>query len=224
MGRKETIVRPATRSGVCLRRHLRGTDSDGRFHRPLHRVPDDAVATLVSASIFTDGRGRHGAKGRHVPASQRRGRTSARPARYRSGVEKGSTPQPNRRPLPLALSNSARASGLVYLYPGPKASYRNGLLHDYLQRFIYDGHGIVGVLRWPLLAGLVSFFGLLLFATRKDVERLKEMKYGRLLKGPVLVSPKGFNRAVKGDGVGFQTVEFKQLMRIPERAEDSILN
>jgi len=34
-----------------------------------------------------------------------------------------------------------------------------------------------------------------------------------------LVSPKGFNHAVKGDGVGFQTVEFKQLMRIPQRAE-----
>ena len=142
----------------------------------------------------------------------------ARPA-IEADVEKGSTPQPNRRPLPLALSDSARTSGLIYLYLGPKASYRNGPLHGYLRRFFYDGHGIVGVLRWPLLAGLVSFFGLLVFATRKDVERLKEMKYGRLLKGPVLVSPKGFNRAVKGDGVGFQTVEFKELMRIPERAE-----
>jgi len=142
----------------------------------------------------------------------------ARPA-IEADVEKGLTPQPNRRPLPLALSDSARASGLIFLYPGQKASYRNGPLHAYLQRFVYDGHGIVSVLRWPLLAGLVSFLGLLVVATRKDVERLKEMKYGRLLKGPVLVSPKGFNHAVKGDGVGFQTVEFKQLMRIPQRAE-----
>jgi len=142
----------------------------------------------------------------------------ARPA-IEIDVEKGSTPQPNRQPLPLALSDSARASGLVYLYPGPKASYRNGPLHDYLRRFVYDDHGIVDVLRWPLLAGLVSFLGLLVVAARKDVERLKEMKYGRLLKGPVLVSPKGFHQAVKGDGVGFQTVEFKQLMRIPQRAE-----
>jgi len=142
----------------------------------------------------------------------------SRPA-IETDVEKGSTPQPNRQPLPLVLSDSARASGLVYLYPGPKATYRNGPLHDYLRRFVYDGHSLVGVLRWPLLAGLVSFLGLLVVATRKDVERLKEMKYGRLLKGPVLVSPKGFNHAVKGDGVGFQTVEFKQLMRIPQRAE-----
>ena len=58
----------------------------------------------------------------------------ARPA-TEGDVEKGSTPQPDRRPLPLALSDSARASGLIYLYPGPKASYRNGPLHDYLRRF-----------------------------------------------------------------------------------------
>ena len=57
------------------------------------------------------------------------------------------------------------------------------------------------------------------FATRKDMERFKEMKYGRLLKGPVRVTPKAFNRAVKGDGVGFKTIESKQLMRIPRLAE-----
>lgn len=134
-------------------------------------------------------------------------------------VEKGSTPQVNRRPLPLALSDSARTSGLVYLFPGSRTSYRNGPLHGFLQRFFYDGQGFGTVLRWPLMAGFASFLGLLVFAARKDIDRLKEMKYGRLLKGPVLVSPKRFNRAVKGDGVGFKTVEFKDLMRIPQRAE-----
>jgi len=134
-------------------------------------------------------------------------------------VEKGSSPQPNRRPLPFELSDSARASGLVYLYPGPKTSYRNGPLHAFLQRFFYDGQDVVTVLRWPLIAGLASLVGLLVFAGLKDIERLKEMKYGRLLKGPVLVSPKGFNRAIKGDGVGFNTVGYKQFMRIPQSAE-----
>ncbi len=142
----------------------------------------------------------------------------ARPA-IAADVAEGSTPQPNRRPLPFALSDAARASGLVYLYPGPKSSYRNGPLHAYLQRFVYDGHGIVATFRWPLLSGLAAFLGSLAFAVRKDIRRFKEMKYGRLLKGPVLVSPKEFNRAVKGDGVGFKTTEHKQLMRIPQRAE-----
>jgi hypothetical protein len=142
----------------------------------------------------------------------------ARPA-VETDVDKGSTPQLDRLPLTLALSDSARASGLVYLYRGPKTSYRNRPLHAYLERFYYDGHGMLGILRWPLSAGLATFLGLLVFAGRKDVERLKEMKYGRLLKGPVMVSPKDFNRVVKGDGVGFKTLEHKQLMRIPQRAE-----
>jgi Type IV secretion-system coupling protein DNA-binding domain len=142
----------------------------------------------------------------------------ARPATA-TDVENGSTPQPNRQPISLALSASARESGLLYLYPGPKVSYRNGALHDYLRRFFYDNRGIVAALCWPLLAGVVGSFVLLAFAVRKDVERLKEMKYGRLLKGPILVSPKDFNRAIKGDGVGFRTTEHKQLMRIPQRAE-----
>ncbi len=136
-----------------------------------------------------------------------------------SDVEKGLTPQPNRAALPLALSSEARAAGLVFLYPGPKTNYRNGPLHHYLQRYVYGGHTFAAVFRWPLLGGAVTLFGLLMLSTRKDVERFKQMKYGRLLKGPVLVLPKGFNQAVKGDGVGFKTLESKELMRIPQRAE-----
>ena len=146
------------------------------------------------------------------------GHFHTRPA-IEADLEEGSTPQPNRQPLPVALSDSARASGLLYLYMGPKIAYRNGPLHAYLQRFFYDGQGVVSIFRWPLIAGLVSFVALLAYAARKDVERLKEMKYGRLLKGPVLVSPAGFNRAVKGNGVGFNTLESKPLMRIPQSAE-----
>lgn len=142
----------------------------------------------------------------------------ARPA-TETDVGRGFTPQPNHDSLPLALSPAARAAGLVFLYRGPKVVYLNGPLHDYLQRFDYDGHTFAGAFRWPLLGGAATLIILLLFSVRKDVERLKQMKYGRLLKGPVLVLPKGFNQAVKGDGVGFKTLESKQLMRIPQRAE-----
>ena len=67
-------------------------------------------------------------------------------------------------------------------------------------------------------AGSVPFPSFRLPSVRM-FKRFKEMKYGRLLRGPVLVSPKGFNRAINGDGVGFQTTESKDLMRIPQRAE-----
>jgi len=142
----------------------------------------------------------------------------ARPA-IAADVEPGVTTLEFSRPLPLQLSASARGAGLVYLYRGRKMSYRNGPLHAYLQQFVYRGHTVAGVFRWPLLAGLGLLLILLPFAARKDVERFKEMKYGRLLKGPMRVTPEGFNRAVKGDGVGFKTLESKQLMRIPRLAE-----
>ena len=142
----------------------------------------------------------------------------ARPAAA-ADVEPGVTTMEFARPLPLQLSMSARAAGLVYLYRGPKTVYRNGPLHVYLHQFVYHGHTVAGVFRWPLLAGLGTLLLMLPFAARNDVERFKEMKYGRLLKGPVRVTPKDFNRAVKGDGVGFKTIESKQLMRIPRLAE-----
>ena len=134
-------------------------------------------------------------------------------------VQPGSTPQPTGKPIPLALSQAAHASGVVFLYRGAKVNYQNRPLHDYLRRFVYDGDSFVSVFRVALWSGLAVFLFQLPFAARKDVRRLKEMKYGRLLKGPVLVSPKAFNRAIKGDGVGFRTTESKDLMRIPQRAE-----
>ncbi|HZQ42346.1 MAG TPA: type IV secretion system DNA-binding domain-containing protein [Acidobacteriaceae bacterium] len=134
-------------------------------------------------------------------------------------VEDGSTPQPVGRPVPMQLTSAARRSGLVYLYRGPKTNYRTGPLHTFLQHFVYDGHTVAGVFRFPLSAGLVALLATILFAAKKDIERFKQMKYGRLLKGPVRVTPSDFNKAVQGDGVGFRTLESKQLMRIPQRAE-----
>ncbi len=142
----------------------------------------------------------------------------ARPA-IAADVEPGATQQAFGPPLPLQLSPDAHAAGLIYLFRGQKMTFRNGPLHTFLQRFVYDGHTVAGVFRWPLLAGLVTLLILFAPAARIDVERLKKMKYGRLLKGPVRVTPKAFNRAVKGDGVGFRTLESKHLMRIPQRAE-----
>jgi ATP-dependent exoDNAse (exonuclease V) alpha subunit len=40
------------------------------------------------------------------------------------------------------------------------------------------------------------------------------LKYGRRLKGPVLLTPKEFNKTVNGDGIGFVTTEAKEMMRI----------
>jgi hypothetical protein len=134
-------------------------------------------------------------------------------------VQPGSTPQPVGKPIPLSLSEAAHASGVVLLYRGAKVSYQNRPLHEYLRRFVYDGDSFLAIFRIPLWSGLAALLFQFPFAVRRDVQRLKEMKYGRLLKGPVLVAPKGFNQAIKGDGVGFRTTESKDLMRIPQRSE-----
>ncbi len=134
-------------------------------------------------------------------------------------VQAGSTAQPVGKPISLELSPEARAAGMIFLFRGPKTAYLNVPLHGYLQRFVYDDHTFAGVFRWPLLCGGLTLFLLLSFSARKDGDRFRQMKYGRLLKGPVLVQPNGFNRAIKGDGIGFKTLESKQLMRIPQRAE-----
>jgi hypothetical protein len=132
----------------------------------------------------------------------------ARPV-IEADVQPGSTPQPSGKPIPLSPSPAAHASDIVFLYRGAKVAYMNRPLHDYLRRFVYDGDSIWGIFRVPLCSGLAVFLLQLPFAVRKDVRRLKEMKYGRLLKGPVLVSPTGFNKAIQGDGVGFKTTESK---------------
>jgi hypothetical protein len=218
-GRKETIVRPPHYpvysfgavlvalgvAALCVYLHLAFAMS------PLQRY---YLSCYVETGFL--GTMRQSSEYQVVTVADRQHHT--RPV-TEADVQPGSTPQPIGRPIPLALSPAARAAGVVFLYRGAKVAYRNRPLHDYLHRFVYDGDTFVGIFRLPLLSGLAAFLFQLSFVVRKDMLRLKEMKYGRLLKGPVLVSPKGFNHAIKGDGVGFQTTESKYLMRIPQRAE-----
>jgi len=127
----------------------------------------------------------------------------------------GSTVQMGEKPIPLQLSESARASGLEFLYRGTKTEYLNKPLNNYFQSTLYDGESVLKIFRMPLLFGVAALFLQLPFSILKDIKRYKEMKYGRRLKGPVLVSPKEFNKAVKGDGVGFKTLETEAMMRVP---------
>jgi hypothetical protein len=218
-GRKETIVRPPhypvyafgavfvslTVACLCVYLHLAFAMT------PLQRY-------YLSCYIETDVLGTMHQSNQYELVTVADSHVHARPV-TESDVQPGSTPQLIGKPIPLALSPTARAAGIIFLYRGAKASYMNRPLHEYLRRFVYEGDTFMGIFRIPLLSGLAVFLLQLPFAVSKDVQRLKEMKYGRLLKGPVLVSPKGFNRAIKGDGVGFLTTESKALMRIPQQAE-----
>lgn len=135
-------------------------------------------------------------------------------------VEKGWTQEANGKRLPLQLSPKAHAAGLRALYRGPQIPYLNQPLHAYLQNTVYGGDSPWTIFRLPILFGLVALGLQLPASITKDIRRRKEMKYGRRLKGPFLVSPKGFNKAVKGDGVGIKTDDYEKMMRIPLRVED----
>jgi hypothetical protein len=135
-------------------------------------------------------------------------------------VAAGSTPQANAQPIPLVLSDSARQSGMVYLYRSVPTAYESGSLVSYFRQQVYGGATIVGLFQWPLIFGAIALLAQLPFAIRKDIRRRKEMKYGRRLKGPVFVTPKQFNKAIQGTGIGLKVNHCREVLRVPLRAED----
>jgi hypothetical protein len=134
-------------------------------------------------------------------------------------VQEGVATQPDGTKIPLQLSDRARASNLLFLYRTPKAEYPNSALSEYFRRSVYDNESLWAMFRLPFLFGFGVLILQLPYSIRKDIERRKEMKYGRRLKGPILVSPREFNKAIHGDGLGFKTLETEAMMRIPLRAE-----
>lgn len=131
----------------------------------------------------------------------------------------GRTPEPDGKPLPLVLSIEAHQHGYSLLFCGPKRSYVDARLRDYLRDVVYGGSSLFVFFRLPLIGALVAFLLILPFTVRMDVERQKRLRYGRRLKGPELLTPRQFNRTVKGDGIGFKTDGMKDMLRIPLRAE-----
>ena len=134
-------------------------------------------------------------------------------------VKAGETSESGGKKLPLALSGEALAAGPHILYRGPQQIYVDAPLHEYLRLAVFDGEPLRSIYASSLWFGFLSLLLQLPFSIRKDIARRKLMKYGRRLKGPVLLTPKEFNEVVAGNGIGFKTTEAKAMMRIPLTAE-----
>ncbi len=143
---------------------------------------------------------------------------SPRPAQN-GDVILGRTLESGGKTIPLALSQDARLRGCTLLFRGPLRSFSDAGLRDYMRDVIYGGNTLLAFFRPPLIAGAVVLLVLLPFAVWKDVERQKQLRYGRRLKGPAMLTPRQFNRTVKGDGVGFKIDGMHRMLRIPARAE-----
>ncbi len=134
-------------------------------------------------------------------------------------VKMGRTSEPGDKTIPLALTEDALQHGYTLLFRGPLRSFDDARLHDYMKEVVYNGASLSVFFRPPLIVGLVILLLALPFAVWKDVERQKQLRYGRRLKGPEMLTPQQFNRVVKGDGIGFKIDGMRKMLRIPARAE-----
>lgn len=219
-GRKESIIWPRhlpiytyglafaiaalTFVAVCIRIHLAAPLQ--RYYLPIYER-----ASAIGAFLPTH-------RGTYQMLSISGHRITSQPA-MNADVMLGRTPGPDGKPLPLALSDDARQHGYSLLFRGPERIYVDARLRDYLKTVVYGGASLSSFFRVPLLGGAALFLILLPFTTIKDVQRQKQLRYGRRLKGPEMLTPQQFNRTVKGDGIGFKTDCMKPMLRIPARAE-----
>jgi hypothetical protein len=132
------------------------------------------------------------------------GRGIAPRAALNDDVMLGRTQEPSGTSIPLALSEETQEHGCSLLFRGPQRSYVDARLSAYLRAVVY-GVSLPGFFGPPLLGGAAVFLILLPFAALKDVQRQKQLKYGRRLKGPEMLTPRQFNKTVKGNGIGFKT-------------------
>jgi type IV secretory pathway TraG/TraD family ATPase VirD4 len=135
-------------------------------------------------------------------------------------TEAGSTAQHDGKPIALQVSKLASQQGYDRLWREPERMYVNKPLHTFFSQQVYSGDDL-----WQLFSTQVYFGGIAIvlmlpFALPKDVKRRKELRYGRRLKGPNLVTAKEFNIAIQGDGIGIKTDDMDELLCIPALAEN----
>ena len=147
------------------------------------------------------------------------GKSRARPA-LAADVEPGATPQPTGEPLPLTLSAQARQQGVRVLFREQPRSYSNKTFHVWIEHWIYADLPLNQLFNRQLILGLAAVVLQLPFSIHKDIQRRKQLRYGRRLKGPILVSPRQFTWAVAGNGIGIATNDSKRPLRIPRDAEN----
>lgn len=135
-------------------------------------------------------------------------------------IQAGKTPQVNGKSLPLALRPEIARNGAATLVQGPARSYQNKELHAWLAHWIYNDASLWNLFVTQFWFGLGIFVLQLPYSLHKDIARIKMLRYGRRLKGPVLVNAKQFNDAVSGNGIGITTNDAKDPMRLPHDAEN----
>jgi type IV secretory pathway TraG/TraD family ATPase VirD4 len=132
---------------------------------------------------------------------------------------RGKMTLPSGKTASFALAELARSEGYAFPFRGPARKYTDASMYRWLHDVSFGGKSLLALFAARLIGGGVILVVLLVLAVPQDIKRFRQMKYGRVLRGPLMLTPKQFNRAAKGEGVGFVTTESRRMMRIPQRKE-----
>lgn len=132
----------------------------------------------------------------------------------------GETVLPNGRTVPVQLSEACLREGHTFFFNGAAKEFSDAALSGWL-RELYFRQSLLSVYRTPLYAGVALLLLALPFSVGGDVRRFKGLKYGRRLKGPVMMTPKQFTESQK-DEVPFRT-RYDRLKNFPNRIPTLVL-
>jgi type IV secretory pathway TraG/TraD family ATPase VirD4 len=157
--------------------------------------------------------------------------------------ENGRTTLPNGKTVPVQLSALPQAQGYRSFGRSLPQTFQDASLYRWLRFTFFKGESVPRLFLPSFVEAGVLLVIMLWFAVPADIKRLKLVKYGRVLRGPEMMSPSEFHRAVmrefwrhplgefrawraskKGGnqahlGLGFKTTEMTGLMRIPPGKE-----
>ena len=131
----------------------------------------------------------------------------------------GSTVVQGGKEIHIALCPAATAQGFTSFFRGPDRKFADASIQRWLQSVIFGGDDLLTSYGSALIETACVVIFLLCFAVPWDFKRGKRLKYGRLLRGPEMLPPAEFNRALKGDGMGIRTNEKGTIVRLPARSE-----
>jgi hypothetical protein len=162
-------------------------------------------------------------------------------------AKEGTTILPSGKIVPVKLTELPIAQGYLYPFRGQVQKLSDVVLARWLRDAIFDGQGLARIFLLSWIEGGVCLTAMLWLAIPADLKRFRILKYGRILRGPVMMTPKEFNQAqtntevrkssltataiagwswfldkplpVQPKGIGFKTTEMRPMMRIPKQKE-----
>lgn len=109
--------------------------------------------------------------------------------------------------IPFVLSVEGQQHDGIYLHWETLDKADSQALHSFLEHWVYDNHTLADLVRRPSLCAAFAALFFVPFGAAADIRRRREIRKGRQIRGPELVSRARFNKIMQSKGVGFQTNE-----------------